>query len=290
MPASLDCALCLLRQSLDAARFATDDVDVQTKVLESSMRLLLDRGLDSDPPWIGTLIHGELRATVDDPDPYYKEKKRFNRLALEHWDDFKRWISEAVDPFETTVRLAIAGNSIDFALGAIDEKKINAAIRKAINQPLNGSIQELRAVIENAETILYLTDNAGEIVYDKLLVETLISDEFNKKVTVATRGKPILNDALREDAEEVGMTELVPVIDNGSDGLGVLFSLTSQEFNDVFANADLVIAKGLANYETLGESKGPIFPKKIAYLFKAKCPFMARYSGTTLGDLVVRIK
>lgn len=289
MAQSLDCMLCILRQSLDAARFATPDVDLQKEILEQTMRVTLESGLDSDPPTLGTIIHRIVREVADDPDPYYKEKRRFNQLALGQLEKVRRWIEESDDKFETTVRLAIAGNSIDFALGSIDEKMISDAIHKAIDQTLVGSMDELRGAIDSAQTIFYITDNAGEIVYDRLLIEMLISPEFNKDVTVAVRGEPILNDALLEDAEEAGITDLVPVIGNGGDGLGVLFNLTSPEFNEKFANADLVIAKGLANYETLGFGPTEITPKKIVFLFKAKCDFIAQSSGAKLGDLVVRI-
>ncbi|MCF0233932.1 MAG: DUF89 family protein [Thermoguttaceae bacterium] len=288
MPASLDCVICLLKQSLDAARFATDDLEVQARILEASMKLFVERGLLNDPPRLGTDIHRIVREITNSPDPYYSEKKRFNAAALGQWERFKKMIASAPDPFEATVKLAIAGNSIDFALGPLDDAKVEASIASAVESPLNGSITELRDAIADAKTILYLADNAGEIVLDKLLVEALISDQWKKDVTFVVRGGPIINDALLDDAEEVGITALVPTIGNGSDGLGVIFETTSEEFNAAFKNADLVIAKGLANYETLGEGQGN--PKKIAFLFKAKCPFISRFSGTTKGDLVVRIR
>ncbi len=290
MATSLDCMLCILRQSLEAARFATPDVELQTKILERTMRATLDSGLDSDPPLLGTIVHRIVRDVARDADPYYKEKRRFNKMALGQLPKVRRWIEDAEDKFETIVRLAIAGNSIDFALGMIDEKLIDESIRKAIDQPFVGSIDDFRAAVDASRTILYLTDNAGEIVYDRLLLELLVSEEFKKDATVAVRGEPILNDALLEDAAEAGIDEIVPVIGNGGDGLGVLFDLTSPEFNELFANADLVIAKGLANYETLGVGPTKIEPKKIAFLFKAKCPFIAGRVGARLGDLVVKVQ
>ena len=290
MAKTLDCALCILRQSLEAARFATPDESLQKEILEKTMRTSLEMGLDYDPPMMGTILHRIVRETTGDPDPYYKEKRRHNRLALERIDVVRRWIADSTDRFETAVRLAIAGNSIDLALGRLDQKAVDEAIRKAVDQPVSGDFGELRGVIDAASTILYLTDNAGEIVYDRLFVELLTSEDYGKKVTVAVRGKPILNDALLEDAEEAGITEVAPTIGNGGDGLGTIFSLTSPEFNELFASADLVLAKGLANYETLGVGPREITPKKIAFLFKAKCPFIAARCGAKLGDLVVRLQ
>lgn len=290
MASTLDCMLCLLRQSLEAARFATSDVKLHEEILAQTMRLTLESGFDTDPPRLGTIVHKIVRDVTQDPDPYYAEKKRFNQMALERIDQTRKVILNAADRFETAARLAIAGNSIDFALGALDENAIQLGLQKAIDQPLVGSVAEFRQTVEQAKTILYLTDNAGEIVYDRLFVELLVSDEYQKDVTVAVRGKPILNDALLEDAEEVGLTKIAPVIGNGGDGLGVLFDMTSPEFNEIFANADLVIAKGLANYETLGVGPQEIKPHKIAFLFKAKCPFIASRTNAKLGDLVVKLQ
>ncbi|MBQ1277724.1 MAG: DUF89 family protein [Thermoguttaceae bacterium] len=290
MRSPLDCVLCLTRQSLDAARLATTDVDLQRQVLESAFKIFLEKGLDAPAPLLATLVHRSMREITGVVDPYYAEKKHFNRLSLEQLPRFRRWVEESPTPFETLVRLAIAGNSIDIFFGELDEAMIEAAIKAGLDQTLVGSVAELEKAIRDADSILYVTDNAGEVVFDRLFIETLISEDWGKKVTVALRGAPILNDATLEDAEEIGLSAIVPTIDNGSDGLGVLFDITSQEFNDAFVGADLVIAKGLANWETLECDPGPFHPKKIAFLFKAKCKFIAEEVGAQLGDLVVSIR
>lgn len=290
MRSPLDCVLCLTRQSLDAARLATSDVDLQRQVLESAFKIFLEKGLTAPAPLLATLVHRSMREITGVVDPYYAEKKHFNRLSLEQLPRFRRWVEESPTPFETLVRLAIAGNSIDIFFGELDEAAIEAAIKAGLDQTLVGSVAELEKSIRDADSILYVTDNAGEVVFDRLFIETLISEDWGKKVTVALRGAPILNDATLEDAEEIGLSAIVPTIDNGSDGLGVLFDFTSQEFNDAFVGADLVIAKGLANWETLEGDPGPLHPKKIAFLFKAKCKFIAEEVGAQLGDLVVSIR
>lgn len=289
MSSFLDCSLCILRQSLEAARFSTNDESTQSKIVEASMKILLEHGLDAPAPFTGTLVHRAVRDITGDPDPYLAEKKRFNALALERLDDVREWLESAKDKRETILKLAIAGNSIDFALENITPEKIDAAIRGAVDAPLVGSAKEFFDAAQNARSILYLTDNAGEIVYDKLLVETLVND-LGKSVVVATRGEPILNDALLDDAREIGLDSVARVIDNGGDGLGTIFDLTSQEFQREFVNADLVVAKGLANFESLTAPGQKLLPKKIAFLFKAKCRFIAESVGAKLGDLIVRIQ
>jgi len=119
-----------------------------------------------------------------------------------------------------------------------------------------------------------------------LLIEQILP---KKKIIAAVRGFPVLNDALRADAEEVGLTQIVPVIDNGNDGMGTVLEQCSPEFMSRLEEADLVISKGLGNYETLVTYDATMLPKKVAFLFKAKCSFIAQFSGTTLGDCVVRI-
>lgn len=290
MRSPLDCVLCLTRQSLDAARLATTDVDLQRQVLESAFKIFLEKGLNAPAPLLATLVHRSMREITGVADPYYAEKRHFNRLSLAQLPRLRRWVAESPTPFETLVRLAIAGNSIDIFFGELDDATIEAAIQAGLDQTLVGSVAELEEAIRAADSILYVTDNAGEVVFDRLFIETLISENWGKKVTVALRGAPILNDALLEDADEIGLSALVPTIDNGSDGLGVLFDITSQEFNDAFVGADLVIAKGLANWETLESDPGPLHPKKIAFLFKAKCQFIAEEVGAKLGDLVVSIR
>ena len=290
MISSLDCVVCLQRQCLEGARFATDDPKLQSQILENAMKALLEIGLLTPPPVAGTIVHRLVRTMTGNPDPYYHEKKRFNRLALQRWDVFKKWVVESSNPFETATRLAIAGNSIDFALEGLSEERVAEAINQATIQRLAGNVAEFRRAIEEASSILYLTDNAGEIVFDKLLIEMLVSPEFGKNVTVVTRGAPVINDALYDDAQEIGLAELVPVMTNGSDGLGTLFDLVSNEFKERFVAADLVIAKGLANLESLWNPNPQYPPKKIAFLFKAKCPFIAAAVNAQLGDLCVQVR
>ncbi|MDO5580115.1 MAG: ARMT1-like domain-containing protein [Planctomycetia bacterium] len=289
MPASPDCLICLMRQSLEAARLAVADSRTHLKILESVMRLILEEGVDVNPPFIGQKIHRLIREISCNPDPYKKEKQFFNSVMLDQFDLMQKRMRESSDPLDCAVRWAISGNSIDFALGKPDKEKVVAALDTALELPLNGSLSDLREEIQKAHSILYLTDNAGEIVCDRLLIELLTADPYRKDLTVAVRGKPILNDAIREDAEMVGLKGIVPVIDNGNDGLGTMLEYCSPPFIEHFQTADLIIAKGLANYETLIENKGPVCPRRIAYLFKSKCPFISHFAGTTVGDLVIRI-
>ena len=138
--------------------------------------------------------------------------------------------------------------------------------------------EELRTAINNAKQILYLGDNAGEIVFDKLFIEHLPKE----KIIFAVRGKPVINDATMKDAEDIGLTDILKVIDNGSGYPGTVLQSCSEEFQEVFNGADLIISKGQGNYETLSENRQNIF-----FLLKIKCDIVARDLNGNVGDFVV---
>jgi len=198
MPSSIDCSLCLLRQSLEAARFATPDTEIHERVICEVMNCILEMGFETPPPVIGQKIHRTIRTLTNNPDPYLKVKQAFNELMFSRINHFRELIAASGDPFDTALRLAIAGNSIDFAIRAnLEEKDIDTAIDQALTQPINGDVNTLRQTIDNANKILYLADNAGEIVCDRLLIEQLLP----KEIVACVRGLPVINDSLMDDAK-----------------------------------------------------------------------------------------
>ncbi len=276
----LDCIACFVRQALDAARMATSDEKVHEAVLRGVLEMAGRMPMDQTPPVMGGRIHRLIRELCGDPDPYRGVKERFNRAALALYPRCKAMVEAADDPLETAVRLAIAGNVIDFGpVAELDEKAVAASITQALEAELCGNLQQLKTALDTADHILYLGDNCGEIVFDRLLIEQLLP----RDVTFAVRGQPVINDATMADAEMTGMTALVPVINNGTDIPGTVLDACTPEFRSRFRRADLVIAKGQGNYETLSDERHP-----IVFLFKAKCPVIARHVGCEIGRLVVQ--
>ncbi len=276
----LDCIPCFVRQALDATRFVTDDVSVHERVLREVLRAASAMDMRATPPEMGLRIHRAIRELTGVADPYREVKERFNRAALALYPELKERVAEADDPLEAAARLAIAGNIIDFGVqSTLDEAEVAATIRSALAEPLVGSVEALRQAVERAGSILYLADNAGEIVCDRVLIEELPLD----RVAVAVKGGPIINDATLADAEAAGLTGLVEVIDNGSDAPGTLLGTCSAAFRRRFEQADAVIAKGQANYETLSEADHDLF-----FLLKAKCAVIARDLACPVGSLVLR--
>jgi len=232
------------------------------------------------PPVMSSQIHRLIREFTGEGDPYRDMKDQSNSLAQRFYPNLKSRVERSAYPFETAVRLAIAGNSIDVAVkNHFGKTDIQETVENALTAPLDGKVGMLSEAVTRANSILYLTDNAGEIVFDRLLLEQLPLE----KVTVAVRGAPVLNDATMEDARAAGITDLAEVIDNGSDAAGTILEKCSKSFREQFNESDIIIAKGQGNYETLSEVEKDIF-----FMLKVKCPLIGRDIGCEVGSFVLR--
>jgi uncharacterized protein with ATP-grasp and redox domains len=228
-------------------------------------------------PQMGQEMHRLIRDVLENPDPYFEIKRTFNQLMLEYYPDLKKLVDEAADPFLMALKLAIAGNVIDF--GPNRPFDFNATLDRAKTMVLAVDESEsLRDSIPRARTLLYLGDNAGEIVMDRILLETI----RHPNVYFAVRGAPVINDATIDDARSVGIDRIAQVIANGDDAPGTILETSSPEFRDIFDRADLVIAKGQGNYEGLCG-----IDKNIYFILMAKCDHVAAHLGVQKGDLVV---
>ncbi|KPK72028.1 MAG: hypothetical protein AMJ79_16090 [Phycisphaerae bacterium SM23_30] len=281
MKTYLDCIGCFLDQALKSARLVSDDEGMHERVLREILRAAVKMDLTQPPAVMGRFIHQTVRRFSGHEDPYRSIKDHFNRLALGYYPRLKKDIEASGDPLARAVRLAIAGNIIDFAVRSrLDDAKLDQAIEESLRADMSGAVlEDFRGAVRGAERILYLGDNAGEIVFDRLLLEQLPRE----KVTFVVRGGPVINDATRADAETAGITDLVEVIDNGSDVAGTMLEMCSEEFRCRFEEADLIAAKGQGNYETLNQVNKDIF-----FLLKVKCPVIARDIGCEVGRLVLQ--
>ena len=275
-----DCVPCFIRQVLDSVRMITDDEQLHEKVLREALRMASEMDLSQSPPAMAQKIHRFIREITGISDPYLDVKNRFNKLALQLYPKLKRQVEASKDPIETAVRLAIAGNIIDFGVDSVvDPARVKRTITESLTDPLDtGSLEVFKDVVSQAEDILYLGDNAGEIVFDRLLIERLPCE----KMTFVVKGGPILNDAVMEDAQIVGLTDIVDVIDNGSDAPGTILDDCSETFRRRFDRSDLIIAKGQGNYETLSD-----VDKNIFFLVRPKCNVLARHLSCEIGSLVL---
>jgi hypothetical protein len=280
MKVYLDCFPCFIRQALDACRMITDDTYVHQSVVRKVLEKLIQLDMTETPPAIAQHTHRLIKEITEQSDPYYQKKKEFNEVALGMYPKAKRIVKDSEDSIYTAVRLAIGGNIIDFGVsGVLEQKAVKEAIENSLTDEFDSSrLEDFKNAVEQAENILYLGDNAGEIVFDKLLIEFL---PYNK-ITFAVRGEPIINDITFDDAREVGLTEMVKVIDNGSDAPGTILDDCSDEFLEYFRKSDLVIAKGQGNYETLSG-----VDKDIFFILKAKCPMISHHIGCPVGEMIL---
>ncbi|MFC2076284.1 DUF89 domain-containing protein [candidate division KSB1 bacterium] len=280
MKTYFDCIPCFMRQALDSVRLVSDDEAVQERLIREFIRAISEVDFYESPPAMGQRFHRIIRKLTGENDPYREVKDRFMRLALEMYPELRSRVDLSDYPLERAVRLAVAGNVIDLAVnGQLDEAQVYEAIDHALTSPLDGDMKEFSAAISSAEEILYLADNAGEIVFDRLLIEQMPKE----KITVVVRGFPVINDATMVEARLAGITEMVEVIDNGADVPGTIIHKCSEAFQRRFDKADLIIAKGQGNYETLSEVEKDIF-----FLLKAKCPVIAKDLDCQVGSLILR--
>jgi uncharacterized protein with ATP-grasp and redox domains len=275
MKTTLDCIPCLLRQTLEAGRLATADPADHEKIIRDVLGMLAQINLALSPPVIAKRIFQRLKALTGVEDPYRSLKDRFNRMALDILPALAAKVDAAPEPLSMATRLAIAGNIIDLgANGSLTETDVHLAIENVLSEPFSGDLDKFGQAVSEAERILYLADNSGEIVIDRLLLEQF----RGKHITLAVRSRAIINDATLTDAQAAGIHELCEVIDNGSGAPGTVLEECNQRFLKIFNAADLIIAKGQGNYETLSDASAKIF-----FLFKVKCPVIASQIGLPIG-------
>ncbi len=277
MKTYLECYPCFLRQALDAAEFAHASDAEKTSVVQATLALLQTLDPQATPPEIGDEIHRLVRATIRHEDPYGELKQAATEAALQLLPWMRSQIAHAPDPFERAVRIAIAGNIIDFGPGASYD--LERALSEVTQKPCAiNDLEALRGALANGESVLYLADNAGETVFDRALIETLDSD-----VTYAVKGGAVLNDATLDDARDAGLGACATLMSTGLDAPGTILKRTSAVFQRKYAEAEVIIAKGQANYETLSPGDARVF-----FLLRAKCPVIARDLGTEAGAIVVK--
>ncbi|MFZ6031175.1 MAG: damage-control phosphatase ARMT1 family protein [Chloroflexota bacterium] len=279
MKTALDCIPCLLRQTLEAARLVSADPAVHEQAVREYLRSAAALDLDQSPPAIAQHIHRRLRQMTGIEDPYRAAKARQNQASMALLPALRAEIRSSASPLMTAVRIAIAANRIDMGVhGDIADDDVQQAVRCALTEPFFGEQNAFCQALAEARSILYLADNSGEIAFDRLLIEQI----GPSRITLAVRGAPVLNDATRADARTVGLDEMVEVIDNGSDAPGTLLEDCSPEFRRRFFAADLILAKGQGNFESLSHQ-----PAKLFFLFKAKCAMVADHVGQPVGTQVL---
>ena len=289
MKTYLDCIPCFFRQAIEASQIANASLLTQKRILDQLGKTLSDFSLNATPPEMGSIIHRLVKEMTGEKDPYKKIKAESNQLALGIYDHLKRKVRHSQDSLLTAVELAIAGNIIDY--GVKNSFDIHGELEKILhyeNQNIKKADRDFfhypqfEKRLQAAQTILYIADNAGETVFDRILIEEIHHIHKNKKIIYAVKERPIINDALFEDAKTSGIDGIADIISSGLDAPGTILSQCPPGFSEVFSKADMVISKGQGNFEALSEEKGPIF-----FLFMAKCHVVAMDLGCQLRDVIL---
>jgi len=272
-----DCLPCTLRQLLDASRMATDDTKLQDAIMDEGMTLLQSYRDFRNSPELARAMHAIVIHRTGVADPYQAVKRRDIEAALKLYPMLKEYVAEG-DHLHRALKVSATGNVIDSAVSSHHD--IAAVVQRELQRPFAiCDDAALRKKLKTAKTLLFVGDNAGETVFDRVLLETLPPMEL----TFAVRSGPAINDATAADAEASGLSSCARILASGCNMPGTNLDETTEEFRKNFFEADIVICKGQGNFETLSESGRDVF-----FLLKAKCAVLSRLLAVDAGDYVFK--
>lgn len=286
MKTYLDCIPCFFKQALDAAQLAGANKATQKKILKALSKEVLKFDLKECPTAMGRILYKLVRQITGRHDPFKEIKQKSNEFALSLYPRLKKKVESSKDRLLAALELAIAGNIIDYGIKSslnIDREidKLFAEEDRIIRREDKGLFDypSFRRALKKVKKILYIGDNAGEVVFDKILIEEM----KDKEIIYVVRGGPIINDALAEDAAFCGIDKYARIVSSGCDAPGTILKFCTGNFRKIFKEAGFIISKGQGNFEALAGEKAPVF-----FLFRAKCPVVAKHLGCKLGDIILK--
>lgn len=275
MRTNLDCLVCFMRQARSIGLLATEDLTLQRQLLDEAGRFMKKVDTEISPPENAVGLYALFAEILGDNDPFARVKQEGNDFALAVQEELEQRILAAKDPLRAAVRVAIAGNIIDY--GALQSFDAAATMQECFARVFVwDDYPVFLEALHGRPKVLYLCDNCGEIVFDGLLIKQL--NRLGCQVTTAVRESPVINDATLADARYCGLEKLCTVISNGTGCPGTPLASCSAEFKEHFRAADLIISKGMGNFESLSEVSAPIF-----FLFTVKCSQVARHLSERQG-------
>lgn len=273
----LECYPCLVKQAVAAVSLNGIDSQTQFRTLKEVLKILASADERLSPSDIAGETNRVIRENTGVDDLYHDMKEASHALATEYLEDLRDLASQGEDPLQQALKVGAAGNIIDVV--HVGEYDLWEEVTSTVNgELLGGSLKAFREKLNSASFILYLADNVGETVFDRVLIENL-----PLPVIYSVKSGPILNDAARVDAVAAGIDQVATIIENGSRSPGTVLSQASDEFLDLFNKADLVLSKGQANFETLDDQGSKVF-----FLMRIKCPLISREIGAPIGSLVLK--
>jgi len=285
---SAECHSCIIAQACSAAHFANLSKEQTSRVLDVAKVSIAE---SKTTPLLAQHI---IRRVADsiikeccesiDFDIYADVKEKSNVLSLSYAEKFQKKIDDSEAPLEAGLQIAAAGNIIDFGAKQHGSINLDRELQSLDKTPFaRYDIELFTQALDGAETLLYICDNSGEIVFDMLFIKEIKREYPNLQITAAVREKPIINDATLEDAKAVGLDRLVSTISSGSVYPGTILLETTKAFQKLFTSADVILSKGQGNFETLL----PSADKRIFFLLRIKCGYMAALSNVKKDKLVL---
>jgi uncharacterized protein with ATP-grasp and redox domains len=290
MKIQAECVPCLLKRVLFEAEQLTDDPKITTRVIREACKMLSDQ---YDPSkcsaMIATQVHKRTYEILDTPDPYDKLKMQANAEALSLVPRVEALIEKAQDPLKTSMLCSIVGNMMDFGIaGASDDPSLLSHIFDKMYAEGLGydDTEQIKDILKQASKVVLFTDNCGEIVFDKIFCRELKRFHPAMHLTLIVKGEPVLSDATMEDAKTLGFSEVVDdIMTTGCFAVGVDFKHLPQAVEKTLKQADIILCKGMANYESFSETQY----RPIAYFMRTKCDVIARSMGLPRDINVVKL-
>ncbi len=271
-----ECYPCFVRQTYNTLKLVTQDEGTQARVLKEVLEKLARYEGEDPPPKVSRIVYETISEMTGVADPYEEKKLECNRMAMELYPRLKEMVRRADDPLFMAIKVAIVGNIMDFGVGRSFELESLEVVERL--DLVVSHYAALRHELSEAAGVLYIGDNAGEVVFDRVLMEELDGMEL----TFAVRSGPIINDVTVKDAVEAGINRVARILDSGCWAPGTLLEEASPEFRELFEEADVVISKGQGNFETLEDAHREIF-----FLLRAKCDVVAQLLGVTVGSTLL---
>ena len=283
MKISYECGPCFLRQAKEALDLSTDDEALKMEIMGDIFKFLsrnFESGTNSNST--GSAMHKMIIERTGCRDPYYNEKIQGNEIALRYLPEVEKILRDD-DSLENHVKISIIGNILDFGAFTLDDD-IESVIRQSLKKDLViKDVEEFENALKTNDKVLYLVDNTGEIVFDKLLLNKI--KDYDLDITIAVKSQPILNDATKKEALEAGLDEFGEIVEIGCGTVGYVDSEISDEFREIFNSHKFIISKGMGNYEGLTEID--LQDKDVFFLLCAKCNTISKDIGVNLHDMLL---
>lgn len=276
-----DCLPCLYNQTLRVTKAINLDDDLAANVLKEAARIISKLDMKETPPEAAAIIYPKISKIVKKDDLYEEKKIESTKKANELLKKIEPQIKEQKDIVDTALRLAVAGNVIDFATEVSFD--LEDEIKKIFDAKFAKDDKKIfKDRLKEAKTLMVIGDNVGEHLFDKKMIELFLEFNPDLKVYYLVRGKPIINDVTMKEAKDIGLDEVANIIDSGVDTPGFLLNRANEESKKLFKSVDLVLAKGMGNFECMEEIKD----NRLFFLFKVKCSVVASKVGKNIGDLI----